>query len=233
MTAQDCAIESMRHSLLATEPSGDPSSKNARRYQSPSQASRSSDCFSAAACWRQPPRAAPRRAARPDPQTRQRRIEEPAEPHAFALAALADPVHAVVPVAGAHQRQAVHAGGQSSCRAPARNDRTGWPCRRSSAGRKRRVSPSLQHGPLQERHHLIEHRDVAGRPRHSGPRHRRASRDHRRPACGCRGRIPAATNAEHRLRENCRAAARSRCSRARSGRDTHSAITSCNWSRKP
>jgi hypothetical protein len=36
--------------------------------------------------------------------------EQPAEPDALALAALADPVHAVVPVAGADQRQAVGAG---------------------------------------------------------------------------------------------------------------------------
>ena len=35
---------------------------------------------------------------------------EPAEPDAFALAAFADPVHAVVPVAAADQRQAVPAG---------------------------------------------------------------------------------------------------------------------------
>ena len=57
MTAQDCAIESMRHSSLAAEPSGVPSSKNARRYQSPSQPSRSSATFSASTCSRQRARA--------------------------------------------------------------------------------------------------------------------------------------------------------------------------------
>src|SRR5690606_1069022 len=36
--------------------------------------------------------------------------QEPAEPHALALAAFADPVHAVIPVAGADERQAVLAG---------------------------------------------------------------------------------------------------------------------------
>ena len=41
MTAQDWAIESIRHSSLAAEPSGVPSSNHARRYQPPSQASRS------------------------------------------------------------------------------------------------------------------------------------------------------------------------------------------------
>ena len=35
--------------------------------------------------------------------------EEPAEPHAFAAAAVADAVHAVVPVAGADERQPVRA----------------------------------------------------------------------------------------------------------------------------
>src|SRR5262249_18371338 len=35
------------------------------------------------------------------------RTQEPAEPDALALAALAHPVHAVIPVAGAHQRQAM------------------------------------------------------------------------------------------------------------------------------
>ena len=34
-------------------------------------------------------------------------MQEPAEPHALAAAVLADAVHAVVPVAGADQRQAM------------------------------------------------------------------------------------------------------------------------------
>src|SRR3546814_4805068 len=36
--------------------------------------------------------------------------QKPTEPHAFALPAFTDPVHAVVPVAGADERQAVFAG---------------------------------------------------------------------------------------------------------------------------
>ena len=40
-------MESIRHSSLVAEPSGAPSSKNPRRYQSPSQASRSSAAFKA------------------------------------------------------------------------------------------------------------------------------------------------------------------------------------------
>ncbi len=40
-------------------------------------------------------------------------MQEPAEPDAFALAALAYPVHAVIPVAGADQRQTVRSGGKT------------------------------------------------------------------------------------------------------------------------
>ncbi len=52
MTAQDCAIESIRHSSLAAEPSGVPSSKKARRYQSPSQPALSTAIFRASTCAR-------------------------------------------------------------------------------------------------------------------------------------------------------------------------------------
>ena len=45
-------MESIRHSSFVADPSGVPSSKNARRYQSPSQASLSSDACSALACAR-------------------------------------------------------------------------------------------------------------------------------------------------------------------------------------
>src|SRR5579863_9987587 len=37
----------------------------------------------------------------------QNRVQKPAEPYAFAFTVLADAIHAVVPIAGAHQRQAV------------------------------------------------------------------------------------------------------------------------------
>ncbi len=51
-TAQDWAMESIRHSAFSAEPSGVPSSKYARRYQSPSQPAASSAGLSAAACAR-------------------------------------------------------------------------------------------------------------------------------------------------------------------------------------
>ena len=39
----------------------------------------------------------------------ERRVQEPTEPDTLALAAFADPIHAVVPVAGTDQRQAMDA----------------------------------------------------------------------------------------------------------------------------
>ena len=47
-------------------------------------------------------------------ELRERRVQEPAEPDALALALASDAVHAVVPVAGAHQRQAVAADGEAA-----------------------------------------------------------------------------------------------------------------------
>jgi len=44
-------------------------------------------------------------------------MDEPAQPDAFAAARFAHHVHAVVPVAGAHQRQAVRAGGKAEIEA--------------------------------------------------------------------------------------------------------------------
>ena len=86
-----------------------PSSNQARRYQAPSQAC----SFEVVAqCVAASPRSVRQRAASPcargQPAKRvQHVVQEEAEPDAFALPLLADAVHAVVPVAGAHQRQAV------------------------------------------------------------------------------------------------------------------------------
>src|SRR5437764_6338716 len=43
----------------------------------------------------------------------QRCANKPAEPYAFALAAFADAVHAIVPVACTHERQTMGAGGRT------------------------------------------------------------------------------------------------------------------------
>ncbi len=111
MTAHAWAMASIRHSSASRVPSGVPSSKYARRYHAPSH-----DVLLDRLRERGRPRAvllgtlpisarlADRREARQDV------AEEPREPHALALALVADPVHAVVPVAAADQRQPVHAG---------------------------------------------------------------------------------------------------------------------------
>ena len=67
-------------------------------------------CCRAKACLRQTAAvsAAPR-ALGDGREAQQRGVQEPAEPNAFAAPRDADPIHAVVPIAGAEQRQAVRA----------------------------------------------------------------------------------------------------------------------------
>jgi hypothetical protein len=93
---------------------------------------------------------------------RQRRIEEPAEPDALALALFADAVHAVVPVAGAHQRQAVRPTARlaSSARAQCSNS---VPFRRPSAGRSCHARPGAQRCPSRNGIGFVQHGRVAGR----------------------------------------------------------------------
>ncbi len=49
-------------------------------------------------------------------ELRQHVVEEEGQPDAFALAVLADQIHAVIPVAATHQGQAVGAEAQGRCR---------------------------------------------------------------------------------------------------------------------
>jgi hypothetical protein len=67
--------------------------------------------FAASASQRSANGASPR--LRDSRETAQHRVQEEPEPDALALAFDADAVHAVVPVAGAHQRQAVRAEAQA------------------------------------------------------------------------------------------------------------------------
>ena len=71
-------------------------------------------CCTAKACLRQsrPPCWSPRASAIGAKRS-QRRVQEPAEPDALAAACDADAIHAVVPIAGAEQRQAVRADRQT------------------------------------------------------------------------------------------------------------------------
>ena len=109
-TAHACAIRSMRHSSLACEPSGVPSSKKARRNHSPSQPAPCSASRQpcAASCQRAARASSPRCSAIGAKRATSSHRNQPSHtdsPRPF----VADAVHAVVPVAGAHQRQAVRA----------------------------------------------------------------------------------------------------------------------------
>ena len=94
----------------------------------------------------------------------QRRIQEPAEPDALPLAAGADAVQTVVPVAGAHQRQAVRASCETLVeRQRAMVEQTGF-----GAGHRRqeeRIALAIfQYGPFEKRYRLVKHSEVAGDP---------------------------------------------------------------------
>ncbi len=93
----------------------------------------------------------------------QRRVQEPAEPHAFAPAAFADAAHAVVPVARAHQRQAVDAGGEAVVQRPRAMLEQGP----ALVGDGRREEPIVlrrrQHRCGQEPGVLVQHRRVPRR----------------------------------------------------------------------
>ncbi len=153
-------MESMRHSSLSADPSQVPSSKVARRYQAPSQAAVSSAACSALGMG--PPASRRGRSRGVSARGAKSAIvaqEQPAEPDALALAALADPVHAVVPVAGADQRQAMGAGqGEAlveAARAMLEQRRrlvglVGLEEGVVLAGRERRA--------VEERHALVQHR---------------------------------------------------------------------------
>ena len=89
--------------------------------------------------------AAPRRNRR---EGDKRRMEEPTEPDALALALFADAVHAVVPIARAHERQPMPAHRKTRDPARARNARTAWRGFSEIVGRKKlSVSPAAKTGP--------------------------------------------------------------------------------------
>ena len=103
---------SNRSGTLRSPPSraASPSSKKARRYHSPSHASRSSEACQSGGVRapRRGPACFPARLGDRN-EGHQCRVEEPAEPDAFTVAFFADAVHAVVPVAGPHQRKPMDA----------------------------------------------------------------------------------------------------------------------------
>ena len=224
-TAHDWAIESIRHSALAAEPSGVPSSKNARRYQSPSQPWRSSARRSVFMCPRQ--RSARGLLAarfRERREGRQRRVQEPAQPDALAPALVTDPVHPVVPVARPDERQPVRAEREAPVdrrRAVVVERRRPRPS--APAGSRRRPGPAAAAGP--SRYGTTSSRIARRRrsPRGSG-RPRTAARAGRpRSGSGPLDRSAGATSAGRRPRgtggPRRAAGARGRCRASRSQRD--------------
>ena len=93
----------------------------------------------------------------------ERRIEQPTEPDALALAECADTVHAVVPVASPDQRQSVTADHQAGIQ------RAGavFEQRADFVGHRRKeeavVFVGLQKLTLEERNQLVQHRGIFGR----------------------------------------------------------------------
>ena len=132
---------------------------------------------------------------------RERRVQEPAEPHALARARVRR--RGSCRRSSRRCRSAAARGAPSARlgRGRGRNARTGWRSRR----RHRRIEEAVvlarrQRLAFQERDQLVEHGDIAGDTRHSARRRRRARHDRRRCACARPGRNAAATNAGRRPR---------------------------------
>ena len=89
-------------------------------------------------------------------------VQEPAEPDALSAAVVPDAIHAVVPIAGSHQREPMQADGEASVeggRAVLEQRDRAW-CRFGLEVVVGLVGP--QDGPFEVRHHLVEHRRIAG-----------------------------------------------------------------------
>ena len=126
--------------------------------------------------------------------------EEPSEPHALAAAFVADAVHAVVPVAAAHQRQpvlAVPAGVRDRADAVLEHARR-LAATRAAAGRP----PTAPRRAAGRRGTARSRRAPSRLPSATRRRRPRTAARAGRPstACACRGRSADATSAGRRLR---------------------------------
>ena len=198
-TPQDWAMASIRHSSFAAEPSGVPSSKKPRRYQSPSQASRSSEACSDGACARHV-------AARAVSGAPRRAVRMPSAPRTGTSQATRFRPALVRRRGSCHRssRRCRSAAGHG-CQAPgcvecegAMLEERGSPV---GDGRMKEtvVLVLLQRWP--SRNGTVS--SSTGRSpvaRHSGRPRRPARRDRRRCGCARPGRNAAATSAERRLR---------------------------------
>ena len=144
--------------------------------------------------------------------------QEPGQPDAFALALAADPVHAVVPVAVAHQRQAVGAQYGAPIRGRGRSGRRASRIRpRRPAGRSRHPGRASGAGPSGRE------RARRGWPRRrSPPRSEQATNGSQSGSSAMRVRMPRPAGGCHQCctspSRNWRPAARRIWARASSGR---------------
>ena len=224
----------MRRFGVGREPSGVPSSKKARLNHWPSQAG-------------------PVQRARPALRglfpalravvvaalPRQRRevgdhaAQEPAQPDRLAAAFDADAVHAVVPVAAAHQRQAVRAHAQAAVDGARARARRPWRCSVADASaRSRRPRRRREWRRRRGRARARRAARVAGGVEVVRQRERQPQQvvGEMRAHAGAAGRVPPVLHVA--LGELARRAS-TICSRSSAGAAQASAIASCNWSRKP
>ena len=127
----------------------------------PDLASRARACSAVACVSHRAARVFPSRAFANGAKTVERRVQEPGEPDALAAPRLADAVHAVVPVAGADQRQAVFADGEALIQ----RARAVFEERRAFVRDRwlevRIVIAGPQRLAFDERHAFVEHRDMS------------------------------------------------------------------------
>ena len=148
-------------------------------------------------------------------ELREHVVKEERQPDAFAFAVLADQVHAVIPVAAAHQRQAVVAEAQAvvdgaDAMLVERADVVGN-LRQVVVRFLVRTQRPRTSGTARVRRARRCRRSC----RHSGRWHRAATGNHRRSACARRGPTGGCHQCCTSPSRNWRAAARSRCSRSK------------------
>ena len=228
-------MESIRHSAFVAEPSGVPSSKYARRYHSPSQPSRSSAAFSALTCSRQvSARSCSPRASAIFANSQRIVCRNQPSQTLSPLPSSPDAIHAVVPVARAHQRQVRERRRQGCGRcARAQCSKTVPLSLRNARLEIGFVLPFGESIAFEERNRLRPARSVAGgfdevADRIGQPQQIVGNaRAHAAPG----GRMPPVLDVA--FDELARGAAQNLLAGNFAARRRMSAITSCSWSRNP
>ena len=193
-TAQDWAMESMRHSSLdrraqrraVVEPGAAvPVAVPGLALERQRAGLRRWDAPRAPRCAR---RRAPRRRARTAADLAIR--NQPSQTLS-PWPLLADPVHAVIPVAAADQRQAVAPRSPGSRRAPARSARRGWRTSALAVGSKEALGlrPAQAPAPSMNGTASLEHGGVAGRVDVVRDGVRQPERDRPKSGCARPGRV--------------------------------------------